>query len=123
MLSCDGFQLNVYDGDSLVLLEASPEGAFEVSGFRGMDEDPGIWNGLNIPDDNLDCGFRLIEVPAALAGRLGDDCRMAYEKVANLLAGDSAEHCDNLVQVETLGFHRELGIPGARELYFRKVAD
>jgi hypothetical protein len=122
LLGCDGLQLNLYDSDSLVLLEASPEGAFEVSGFKGMDDDPFVWHGLPIPEKKLQCGFRMIEIPGNPLGPFADNCDAAASKVARLLAGDCAAHCDNLVQVTKLIPHHDLGIAGARELYFRKGA-
>jgi hypothetical protein len=120
-LGCDAFQLNLYDGCSLLLLEASAEGAFEISGFNGQSSDPEVWHGFVIAFENLEAGFRLIDVPDELSGAFAHDSVAVVQKVTHTFAGQSAPYCDNMVQVTKLVPHGELGIAGARELYFRRT--
>jgi hypothetical protein len=57
------FQLNVYDGDSVLLLEYGPDGRRETSGFSSADPTRG--HGGPPPEDRTHPRFRLIDARAA----------------------------------------------------------
>jgi hypothetical protein len=135
-LACDGFQLNLYDGDSLVLLEADPSGHVAVSGLNTLqDDDPFSLHDERIPDGNDEAGFRSLNVPddlrAALAGFFSE---AAAKSVGRLLCAERFAYWDNLLQVEVLTAHEDLShwtnaeqpdsprlLDQGRALYFRRT--
>ena len=115
-LDADGFQLNLYDGDSLVLLEASRRGEVGASGFCSQSDDPLEWNGLTI-GERFEPEFHVIEVAPAVARAVGGaGVERATQTVHELLAGGMV---DNRIQVSYLIPHHELLAEGARACFFR----
>jgi hypothetical protein len=117
-LGVDGLQVNLYDGDSIVLLEASAGGEVAVSGFCSYGDDPEEWNGMPI-GDRLTPEFGLIAVDPAVAAAIRDDfVEHAARRVQALLAG---AEIDNRIQVNHLIPHHELFVRGARACFFRQT--
>ena len=118
-LGCDALQLNLYDGDSVVLLESAADGRVGVSGFRGAADDPLDFHGLRIAPKRLQAGFHLVRVPAELAAAVRAGPVEAWQAAAVTLGGPSAAECDNGVQVERLIPCQPIAEPG-RALYFER---
>lgn len=63
-IGCNAMQINLYDGTSVVLLEADSSGCIAISGMLDMaDDDPFVWHDEQIPDEHYVAGLRLIDVP------------------------------------------------------------
>jgi hypothetical protein len=74
LIGCDAFQINVYDGDSIVLLEANAQGEYAFSG-GGFSARQAIDNLEELIPDEYYCQerFRLIEVPEKVKEVLRDE--------------------------------------------------
>ncbi len=122
-LGCDAFQLNLYDGDTLILLEANADGQVAFSG--NVFETPKEIKKL-IPEEHEKERFRLIEVPEQIQLIIEDE--EAYmddrvEAIAALLSGSSFDHYDDnasaLICFTSEPLERELEALGAHILYFQ----
>lgn len=100
-LGCDAFQLNLYDGDSLTLVETNSSGAFRISGFVGSDG-PDDYHGFQISEDKWQARFGLVRVPSSVELALIDeDATSASFNVRRILYGNP-DACDNRVQLRVL---------------------
>jgi hypothetical protein len=108
-LAASAVQVNVYDGTSIVLVEASPDGGVLLSGWPESGSE--TWHSERLAEETFLPRFR---VHPALADLAGDG--LGAERIANGLAarlgGENAEHCDNLVSVSTLVTHQPLEARG-----------
>ena len=122
-LGAPAFQLNLYDSESLVLVEAAPDGKSMVSGFVGhADDDPTLYQGETIAE--TEAQFRLLQVPAELSAAMASDDPIAAAFTAHSRLvfgeawdGDEASSVDNRVQVNVLIPHEDFGDGTA--LYYR----
>ncbi len=114
-LGTEGFQLNLYDGVGLVLLEANAGGKVRVSGMA----DDEHWHGVRLEGDEAQ--FTLLrDVPAAARRGLARVSAVdAMDRVCAALAGDNASATDNRVN-GALVQHAPLPIEGARVLTFAR---
>jgi hypothetical protein len=67
-LGASAFQVNVYDGTGVVLVEVSADGDERMSGFNGQCPDPMHWNGFEVTEERLVPAFELHDL-----GHLGPD--------------------------------------------------
>ena len=114
-LGCDAFQVNLYDGDSLVLVEATARGVTKQSGvnFQEIDDPEAL------DEDTFQPRFSLVDVPAQLKKAVSGDVVRATRTIATALGGSNAESADNVLQVNVLIPHKDLRVSGARALYFK----
>lgn len=116
-LGVDGFQLNLYDGDSIVVLEATSNGEIALSGFCSQSEDPSEWHDMRI--EQVEAGIRMISVDESVAAALEEGfAERAALRVQSLLAGGEVS---NSIQVSYLIPHHELLLANARACFFRVV--
>src|SRR4029079_8102763 len=119
-------QLNIYDGDSSVLLEATSKGMFRASGFMGSDFDGGDFYPFHdeqIPVSNFETSFGLLGASEELVEALRESLGEQPVVFARLLLGHDHPLAElgNGVQVEYLIPHRPLDMTDARELFFGKA--
>lgn len=122
-LSCDSFQINLYDGDSLSLLEANAFGQIVVSGFNATQDDPLQFHEEQISEDHFEEDFYLLKVPDILhfiITREIDATKKSLD-IGSVLCGINAEHWSNFLQTDGLIPHKDLNIPDARSLYFKRL--
>lgn len=111
-LGAPAFQLNLYENDGLLLLEAAPSGEVAVSGSDGRATgDPPA--------------FRLIEVPPAVADvvKAGQAIAAAFSTQSQLVFGfawdgDESSAIDNNIQTNLLVPHEECAEGTA--IYYRR---
>jgi len=122
-LGCAAFQLNAYDGDSLVLLEADARGRLRASGFQASRGELTFHDEL-VDEGDAQAAFRLLDVPDALAEALALGPEEAPAAVAahllDLPLEAWFEQASNAVQVQGLIPHRPLGV--GRDVYFAATA-
>lgn len=124
-LGFNAFQLNLYSGDTLILLEANADGQTVFSGYEGP-ETPEEIREL-IPEENKKVGFRLIEVPKEIQALLEDEEAWIFDQVeaiAALLCGPSFDYWEGNNAADLLFFpdeplERELETLEPRVLYFQ----
>ncbi len=99
-LGVDAFQVNLYDGSGLTVLECARTGEFHVSGFMMESDDPMRFHGFKV--QQLESGVYLLDLPSELCAAFeGYDSLGTIQEVANFLGGENA------------GFARtEDGVPG-----------
>ena len=95
-LACDAFQLNVYDGDSHILVEANAAGAFRISGFNAA-TGPGPYHGFPM-DGAARTTFGLIRVGKPLTSAIDLGVAEGSRRLREVLHGDP-DASDNTVQV------------------------
>lgn len=126
-LSAPGFHVTAYDSCAGVLAESDGEGNLHLSGY-GADEDaPLEFYGECISEDHLDLHFdvlplqHVIDAHTTVHGSyLMIDRQGMAEALAELLGGENARFCDNLVSVDTLIRHKPLLSAGGWDLYFER---
>lgn len=115
-LGAIAFQINVYDGSDVVLVEVSKDGAVLMSGFNGQSDNPMEWNGIEVTGERIQPMFELHDLGHLIAGNFsGDDFAQA---VAREIGGKNASYCDNLVAVDTLICHKPFDAPNGQSLYY-----
>jgi len=132
-VGCDGFHLNLYDGDSLVLIESNANGETVFSGGGGSSPEKFA---QYISKEHRQERFRLIEVPEMVQAILED--KEAYivdqvEAIAALLCGANFDHYYDYaaallypeagVEVPFPEYHIEVPMASAgdmRPLYFQR---
>lgn len=119
LLRTEAFQLNVYDGTAIVLLEADAHGHARASGFAYPD--PKRWHGFTMVDGAP--AFGLLEgVPKKARDGVSLLSSVdALEAVCTALAGENVCAADNVLNVDVLIPHAPLVIHGARVLYFARA--
>ena len=125
-LGCNAFQLNMYSGDTLILLEANTDGQVVFSGSSsGLHGTPEEIEKM-IPKENEKERFRLIEVPEQIQLILEDEevwIVDQVEAIAALLCGPSFDYYEDnasaLVCFANEPLERELEALGAHILYFQ----
>lgn len=119
-LGCDVFQLNLYDSDTLILLEANADGEIAFSGF-GL-ATPEELEAL-IPKEQKKERFYLLQVPPEIELIMEDEETYIVDKVeaiAAMLCGFSFEYYEDNMGDLVFNPNGELEAPGARALYFQR---
>ena len=115
-LGTSAFQVNVYDGTGIALLEVAADGDARMSGFNGQSADPMHWNGFEVTEERFVPAFELHDLGHLGPDGPGDDFAAA---AARAIGGPNAAHCDNLTSVVTLICAEPVAMAGGRSLYFR----
>jgi hypothetical protein len=115
-VSRGAFQVNLYDGDSLVLVEAMADGRTAKTGFDASCDD--LEQELDALDD-VEPRFVLLQHDPVVARAVQGDPVQAADTIASALGGANARLASNEVQVRRLIPHEDL--PVARTLYFRRT--
>jgi hypothetical protein len=120
-LGADALQVNLYDGDSVVVMDCNARGDFAITGFAASARDPFKWQGFRIPEERALPTIVHADVPPALRVALEQPRAFeAYATVLEGLGGADYENAGNLISVAHLVPHRPLEIPGAHVLWFRR---
>ena len=132
-VGCDGFHLNMYDGDSLVLIESNAQGEIAFSGGGGSSPEKFA---QYISKEHQQERFRLIEIPEMVQAILEDreaDILDQVDGISALLCGDNFNHNYDYaaallypqlgVEVPFPEYHIEVPMASAgdmRPLYFQR---
>lgn len=121
-LGCDVFQLNLYNSDTLVLLEANANGEIAFSG--GGISTPKEIEAL-IPKEREQRRFYLLQVPPEIDLIMEDEETYIVDKVeaiAAMLCGSSFNYYENNMGDLVFNPEGKLEAPGARALFFQRDA-
>ncbi len=140
-LKTECIYFGMYDSSEAIIVEATKDGSFAISGFRDIgddDEMPGTFNGFPQEEEEMTAHFQLIPkselqpsapTPAwSLVQKLFDMEQLEREHISQesfaealgrLLCGPGFAHWENGLQMLYLIPHREINGPQYLEAYFR----
>ncbi len=128
-LRCPGFQINVYDGCQMVLVETNGLGEYRLSGFGPGDlhnPDPLQFYGECLVEDKIEVRFELLPLQKHIDNiKHGNLPHRDYLSGASLahafsrtFGGENQEFCDNSTSTGTLICYKPLAAKLGIQLYF-----
>lgn len=92
----EAFQLNLYDGVGLALLEADAKGKLRATGFSMSGDDPMSWNGFKMTEAQCTAKFGTVRVPPGVGKAMaGVSSVSAMSAVVEAFGGENAAFAGN----------------------------
>ena len=117
-LSCSALLVNVYDSSDVVLAECANTGEVLVCGWTGQPGagDPYREHNESVDEDSYRLRLRInTSLEVDLENKDGEELAWLFAKRCG---GANAEHCSNLVSVDTLICRKPFNVPGGIALHF-----